>query len=324
MKKALKLALVYLITLIIGTVIGTILYSLYLNLLGFIAGREIVFFDEREIFQSLFYVLFCMLIFIIPVISYYRIRHPGGILQFLVYIFLCLLTWALLMPLSFKFRDFCFKKISIDVKEQSLSPNYFRQVDDDVYFFTREFKRQSQGRAAEAPVIIIDTSDDGIVEYKTFADYSNQDINRKALPFREIQLKRIFGENESPIPFNFKTLLSMIEGGYSLHISTLLTLISFVLLLCSLYGVTGFFDWRLLNAIMLFIITALVITLNSVYFNAQFDALKGRVNSFGLFRALGGFVSEPLLFITNIFFALLFIITGTIKFAVAKHSQRIK
>ena len=215
MKKALKLALIYLIILITGTVLGTILYSLYLNLLGFVAGREINLFDDTEIFQSLFYIIFCMMILILPLISYYRIRHPGGVLQFVVYLVLCILTWALLMPLSFKLRDFCMRKFSRELKYESLSPNYFRQVDNDVYFFTREFQIKQKGRSAEAPVIIIDTSENGIVEFKTMGDYPSLDINQKAMPFREIQVKRIFGEDESPVPFNFKTLISMIEGGYS-------------------------------------------------------------------------------------------------------------
>ena len=106
MKKALKLAVIYLIILIFGTVLGTLLYSLYLNLLGFVSGREISFFSDEELFKSVFIVMPCMLIFIIPVISYYRIRHPGGILQLIVYMVLCLLTWALLMPLTFKLKDF--------------------------------------------------------------------------------------------------------------------------------------------------------------------------------------------------------------------------
>ena len=324
MKKALKLALVYLINLIVCTVIGTLLYSLYLNLLGFVAGREIKLFNDAELFRSLFYIMFCMLILILPLISYYRVRHPGGVLQFVVYLVLCILTWALLMPCCFKLRDFCLRKVSFEIKTESLSPNYFRQIDDDVYFFTREFRVKQKGRAPEAPVIIIDTSENGSVEFKTIGDYPNQDINKKALPFREVQVKKIFGEKENPVPFSFRTLISMIEGGYTWHLSHLLTLISFVILLCSVYGVTNLFDWRLLNTIMLFIITAAILTLNSVYFNPQFDSLKSRINSFGLFVALGGVVSEPLLFITNLFFTLLFITTGTIKFVVHRHSQKIK
>ena len=127
MKKALKLAVIYLIILILGTVLGTLLYSLYLNLLGFVSGREISFFSDEELFKSVFIVMPCMLIFIIPVISYYRIRHPGGILQLIVYMVLCLLTWALLMPLTFKLKDFCNRKFVTQTERQSLSPNYFRK-----------------------------------------------------------------------------------------------------------------------------------------------------------------------------------------------------
>ena len=56
MKKALKLFVIYLIVLITGTVLGTILYSFYLNLLGFIAGREIKFFTDQELFKSACYL----------------------------------------------------------------------------------------------------------------------------------------------------------------------------------------------------------------------------------------------------------------------------
>lgn len=324
MKKAFKLALIYLIVLIVGTVLGTILYSLYLNLLGFVAGRDITFFTDEEIFKSLFYVMFCMLIFIIPVICYYRIRHPGGIVQLIVFILLCVLTWGILMPASFRLRDFCNRRFSFASTTESLSPNFFRKVDGDVYYFTKEFSKSSEGRAPETSAIIIDTSEYGLVEYRTLGDYPNSPINRKAEPYREIQLKVIFGEDENPVPIDFRLLSSMIGGSYSGGLAHLLTLFSFVLLLCSLYGMTNFFDWRLLNAIMLFVLTALILCLNSVYFAPQFDALKGRIMSNGFFRSFGGIVSEPILFIINSVFALLFIITGIVRFIVHKHGKKIR
>lgn len=322
MKKALKLFVIYLIVLITGTVLGTVLYSFYLNLLGFIAGREIKFFTDQELFKSAFYVMFCMLLLVLPLISYYRIRHPGGGLQLGVYIILCALTWVVLMPGSFLLKDFCNRKFTFEKKTESLSPDFFRKVDNDVYYFTQEFEVKAQGRAPEASAIIIDTSENGSVEYKTIGDYPNLDLNRKALPYREIQLKKIFGENENPVPVNFSLLNSMISGAYSGGLAHLLTLISFALLLCSVYGVSNFFEWRLLNSIMIFITTALILCLNSVYFTAQFDGIKARVLSIGFIRMLGGIVSEPLLFLINSFFALIFIATGIVRFAVHKHAKK--
>ena len=262
------------------------------------------------------------LIFIIPVISYYRIRHPGGVLQLIVYIILCALTWIVLMPASFKLRDFCNRKFSFAAHTESLSPNYFRKVDDDVYYFTKEFESSSAGRAAESTAIIIDTSEYGDVEFRTIGDYPNLDINRKALPFREIQLKNIFGDGENPVYINFPILISMISGAYWGGFSHILTLLSFVLLICSLYGVTNFFDWRLLNAIMIFIITAFVLCFNSIYFMPLFEPIKNRVMNMRFFMAFGRIVSEPLLFIINSIFALLFIITGIVRFAVRSHAKK--
>ena len=324
MKKALKLALIYMIVLITGTVLGTILYSLYLNLLGFVAGRDITFFTDEEVFKSLFYVMFCMLIFIIPVISYYRIRHPGGILQLIVFILLCLLTWGIIMPASFQLRDFCNKRFTFNTTTESLSPNFFRKVDGDVYYFTKEFSQTSAGRAPETSAIIIDTSEYGLVEYRTIGDYPSLPINRKAEPFREVQLKVIFGEDENPVPIDFRLLISMIGGAYSGGLSHLLTLLSFVLLLCSVYGMTNFFDWRLLNAIMLFVLTALILCLNSIYYAPQFDALKDRIMSNGFFRFFGGIVSEPILFIINRVFAFIFIAAGIVRFVVHKHGKKLR
>ena len=324
MKKALKLALIYCVALIAGTVIGTLLYSLYLNLLGFIAGRDIIFFKDEEIFKSLFYVMFCMQLFILPSICYYRIRHSGGVLQLVVYIVLCALTWGLIVPCSFKLKDFCNSRFSFQTKTESLSPNYFRKVDDDVYYFTKEFTPSAQGRASETSAIIIDTTEEGDVEFRTVGDYPSFPLNKRAEPFREVQLKKIFGEDTNPVPIDFRLLYSMINGAYFGGLAHLLTLISFVLLLCSVYGITNFFEWRLLNAVIVFITTALIFCVNSLYFTPQFDVIKNRIMANGFFRAFGGVVSEPILFLINCFFALIFIVTGIVKFAVRNHARKVR
>ena len=324
MKKALKLALIYLILLITGTVLGTLLYSLYLNLLSFVAGCEITFFTDDELFRSLFYVMFCMELFILPLISYYRIRHPGGVLQLIVYIVLCLLTWVLLVPASFKLRDFCTTRFAFTNTRESLSPNYFRKVDDDVYYFTTEFSQNAQGRNPEASAIVIDTSEEGEVKFKTVGDFPGLALNKKALPFREVQLKKIFGEDENPVPVDFKILNSKINAAYNGGLAHWLTLLSFVLLLSSVYGITNFFDWRLLNAVIVFVTTALILCLNSMYFAPQFDSLKARLMDNGFFRFLGGIVSEPVLVIINLFFTLLFVVTGIVRFAVRKHAKKVR
>ena len=101
-------------------------------------------------------------------------------------------------------------------------------------------------------------------------------------------------------------------------------IISFVLVLCSVYGTTNFFEWRLLNAIMVFITTAFIFCFNSVYFTPQFDVIKNRVMDNGFFRTFSGFVSEPILFLTNCLFSLIFIVSGIVRYAVRKHAKKVR
>ena len=323
MKKALKLAVIYLLFLFLGTVFGTLLYSLYLNLLNFIAGQEISFFSDNELFDSFFYVLFCMLFFMPALISYYRIRHPGGILQFLVYVVLCLITWLVLVPCTSTLQDWCRKRFVVATETQYLTPNYFRHVDNTVYYFTKDFETQD-GMVAEAPAVVISTTEEGVVEYRTVKNYDNLEVNRKAVPYREIQLKHIFGSESNPIPVDFKIIIKNSTAAYKGGLRTLLTLLSFVLLLSSVYALTNFFDWRLLNAVILFIATACILCLNSVYYLPEYSSIISKLTSNGFFRSFGKIVDQPLLFICNCVLALIFISAGVIKIAVRKHAAKAK
>ena len=323
MKKALKLAVIYIMFLVLGTIFGTILYSLFLNLLNFVAGQEITFFSNSELFRAFFYVLYCMLFFMPALISYYRIRHPSGFLQLLVYILLCVLTWVVLIPCTMTLQKFCENRFDIAEEKINLSPNYFRQVDDTVYYFTRDFEAKD-GNIEEAPAVVISTTENGKVEFKSIKNYDTLDVKRHAAPYREIQLKKIFGSDSNPVPVDFKVLIERVTTAFSGGLRYWLTLLSFALLLSSVYGLTNFFDWRLLNAVFIFISTACILSFNSIYFLSDFADIKIKLTGNGFFRNFGKIVDEPLLFIINCFFALLFIGAGVIKLAVRKHAAKAK
>jgi hypothetical protein len=54
----------------------------------------------------------------------------------------------------------------------------------------------------------------------------------------------------------------------------------------------------------------------------MFEPIKNRLTNNGFFTAFGRVVNEPLLFTINCIFALLFIITGIVNFAVRKHAKK--
>ena len=61
-----------------------------------------------------------------------------------------------------------------------------------------------------------------------------------------------------------------------------------------------------------------------MYFTPQFDEIKARIMANAFFRFMSGIVSEPILFIINSFFAIIFIISGIVRFAVRKHAKRVR
>jgi len=323
MKKALKLALIYLILLIVGIIPGTLIYALYLNVLDFITGNEIIFFADSDLFEALFFVTYCMIFFICPLICYYRVRHPGGFLQLLVYIILCILTWVILFPSVLKLNDYARSKLNLNESKSYLSSNYFRRVDNKIYYFTKDFESKN-GDVAETSAIVIDTRENGEVKNRIIKDYPTQDYNRKALPFREIQLKKIFDMDKVTIPVDFKVLLTMAENAFSKGIPFFLTYLSFVLLLSSVYAITYFFDWRLISSVMLFIFSTLIMCLNSIYFTPLFDTIKTKAGGIAFFHAFGRIVSEPLLFIVNCIIAIIIISSGIIKVLANKHKGKVK
>ena len=222
-------------------------------------------------------------------------------MQFVVYVALCIVTWAIIMPCAVKLQNYCIKHFHFTEKTEYLSANYFRQVDDYIYYFTREFERPEDENYARAPAVIISTKEDCGLSYETFMNLPGADLNRKAAPYREIQLKNIFGSERNPIPIDFKTLISHICGSYSGGRKHLLLLFSFVLLISSLYGVTTFFEWRLVNAIIIFISASSILCFNSIYFHPEYDSIKAGFANNGAIRALGNVVHEPLLFLINCF-----------------------
>ena len=323
MKKALKLALIYLILLVTGTILGTLVYTLYLNLLEFINGQEITFFSDGDIYKAFFYIFYCMLIVICPVISYYRIRHPGGVLQFIVYVVLCILTWFVIFPCFMQFNEFCNSRFSFEKDKEYLSSNYFRRIDDRVYYFTKDFEEDFTGMA-ETSAIIIDMNESGDIQFKTVTSFPSEEFISKARPFNEYQLKKIFANDSSIIPIDFHTIIAMGTTAYRLGLPYLLTLFSFVLLLSSVYGLTNFFDWRLINAVMLFIFAACILAVNSLYYEPFFDGIKQRLGNYSFFATCRKVISEPLLFVMNCGTALIFILAGIIKIAVRHHAAKVR
>ena len=139
MKKALNLALMYVTVFFTSVLIGSFMYTLYMDVVGFIAGQKLNFFDMDQIIRAIFLVSYCVCFLMCPFMNYYRIRHPYGVPQLIAFIILVLFTWGGLYP-GLHFLE---QKV-YDARPQStqishLSGGYFRKTGNKVYYFTRDF-----------------------------------------------------------------------------------------------------------------------------------------------------------------------------------------
>lgn len=321
MKKALRLILAYIIFLIGGLVLGTLAYNFYLNVIQFVTGREILLFNKADLFKSFFFIAYCCVFLICPVVSYYRIRHPSGISQTIAYVIICVITWGILFPGTYKLESYCNQKYKFTNERQPLTSGYFRKVDNKVYFFTKEFDSTSFSRG-ETSAIIIDTSENGKVTYENVKDYDTVEFNRKAKPYREILVKENFTEEAVSFPIDFNILIQKGKKSIDDGLLFFISFLSLALIICSLYGLTNFFDWKLLNSVLLFFGVMLILLINTYYYSPVFNNIKYKLTDNRFFSMCGKFANEPLLVVINLFFMLSFIVTGIIKFAVHKHGNK--
>ncbi len=323
MKKAINLLIIYLVILLAGLLIGTFLYSFYLNLMDFVAGRDIKFFEDKDLYRAIFYIAYCLVFFICPLISYYRIRHPGGIPQSIAYIFICLVTWLLLFPGLYKLNEFCDRHFSPERPEITLSKGYFREVGNKVYYFTEDFSKNQEDQFT-ANAVIIDVNEYGDVYFDQVVEDENLDLLKAASPYKEILIKETFAEKILNLPYNMKLLIEHQKQAWDDGFFTYLGFLSVALVICSLYGITSFFEWKLINVSILFISYFMILVINSVYYMPILTELKNRLLSNVLITKLGRHINDPLICVINLLFTLIFVVAGIIKFVLHKHAKKAK
>ncbi len=328
MKKALNLLIIYLLFFLTGLFFGTFLYSFYLNLLNFIAGQENHFFSGQDLYKAIFYVAYCLIFLICPLVSYYRVRHPGGLPQTIVYLVLCLLTWLVFFPCLYKLNNFCDRHFSFEVEDNSLSSGYFRQADDEVYYFTNDF-RTVAGGAKEADAVIINTGDkvsgdgdDSSVSLQKVKDGKDFILRQKAEPYNDVLVKDAFNHNGISLPVSFKILVEKLKQSFDDGFGSYLAFLSFALLLCSVYALSSFFEWKLMNTCLLVFVTYSILVVNSFYYLPVLQVLKTKLTSNVAMEKLGNYINDPLIFVINILFTIAFLVVGIIKFAVHKHGKK--
>lgn len=311
MKKAIRLIVMYFIFYIVLTLLGTLFYSFYLSILSFVAGRKLNILEVGNLLQSLLYVSILMCFLIFPFLSYYRIRHVGGIFQTLAYVLLVLFTYLIFLPGLVNMKKNCAQKYPVVNTTYPLTGGYFRESNGKIYYFTKDFISNPINNT-DTTTIIIDTAENGEVSVEKLKDYPEFQLYQAAKPFREVLIKETFSSEMLSKYISFDIIvqktINSLEKGRSFYLG----FISIGLAFGAIYAVTTFFKWRLLNTFLIIINSFVIVGLSNFYSSPHADGLKKLFGGGKLITALQKNTDEPILTCIYVLFSLIVIIIGII------------
>ena len=317
MKKALTLILIYIVLLLTGTLLSTILYSLYLNVTGFTAGKPISLFNTPDILKSFFYVSACLCFLICPFLSYYRIRHSYGVLQTCAYGLIFVLTWVVIFPANAKLKSFVKTNFSYDKQQEALTGGYFRKVGDKIYYLVEDYNFDKTTRLIE-----IDTDEDVAPKYGVVFSDDDFELLTAGKNYRDVIIKSTFDDSTLPHIINFHSLVEYGESSLEKGIMSYLCFLSLAFALFSVYGITAFFEWHLLSVCAVILFSAGILSFNTLYFSASFAAIKNHIYNISLFNFLNEFIDNSFLLVVNCAASLIFIVFGIVVYILHKNSVK--
>ena len=168
----------------------------------------------------------------------------------------------------------------------------------------------------------MDKTENGIVTYEKISDSEPNGPKAKAKPFNEIGIKNAFKFEKIFSLLGIGVLVDVAKKSLEGGIWTYLQFLTLAFLLCSLYGISYFFDWRILNTYAIFVTTICIIFVNITYYMPIFEPFRVKINNFGFLEMLSGHIEEPLLFTANTFFGIIFIAAGCIKYILHKVNKQ--
>ena len=323
MKKAFTLVLRYFVILIAGTLVGTLFYTFYLDVLNFVAGQDLDIWSIDIIMQSMFHVAIVMCFLIFPFLSYYRIKHSGGIGQNVAYIILFFLTVLLIFPFILRMKNTYLEKYPPVSRIAHLSGGYFRPSADGekVYYFTRDFY-SNPINGDDTTTVIIDTSENGIVEINKIKDTPDFPLYQETEPYKEILVKKAFGRLQVFEDGIFHLLVDKAEIAFDKGVTFYLGFSSIMLLFASIYAFTSLFKWKLLSTFVLILNSVLIVLLYNIYNSPICMNLRNRLGNNRLMYWLSNYIDEPPFMFVCVIISVIFIIAGFITGIVRNRKKR--
>ena len=316
MKKALKMIFLYLFLLIACTAIGTVLYCVYLNVCNSVTGIKINLFKTDVLLKAFFYVSACVLICISPFVAFVNIKNKGSIPGFITYVILSCISWGILLPLVIHFgQRFDFNNPVIEDESVAFSSDCFRKGEENIYYFLEDLDKSKSYYTPSAQAVVIDTDTFGAVNIKEIKNEPSFELNELSGIYKDVIISESF-DNEEINPFiNFHIIVARAQRALNSGWTFFLGFLSLGLLLCSLYGISRLFMWKLISSGFMVVVTAIILFVNTFCTTSPFfTSLMSKINDSRFFAFLGQYMEEPFIVFLNLLFSILIILAGVIAF----------
>ncbi len=318
MKSIFNTIIYYIFGTLTGIILAALIYMICCDLTLLVAGIKLKFFNGDFFIRGLIVSFPLVVSLVIGLIFLYGVRHPKNhYLRLFTYIFLCSLTWLVLIPLSFdlgkKYNETLAKKYEVP----ALSSGYFRKEAGGVFFFSRVGENQKadgvfidltgitgeQGNVIRFTNSIIDEDFSG-----QFADTLIRDAIK--LPFVIV----------APLEL-YSTVIGKAQTAWEKGYIEWLVFLTFILSLCSVVSFQYISVWRLINALAILFAAGLICLINYAYhYGILFKSAAVSWSAYfsQLSQNYSGFISKllaadnPLLAVINLIIFAVLLFSGII------------
>ncbi len=307
MKTIISVIISYILLVIVGTLFFGTVIMLYQAATAFVVGTPLTLFSFRGMMNGMLVFfpvgsLFIPMFLFLMLIRHSRQSKIAGIITVAV---ISLLTWTFAVPASFEIAKA--QNVFSEKKARRLSPGFFREIDNAVYYFTSV---DSRGYASGIEIKENDVSSHVYSLEKVHLFYDKQIGNSDT--------KKDFADpiigNGLEVPVMLKHSMRLLgfieEKAFESWNQGYFSWLMFISMIAAFIAVSGLIEcsvWRLVNAFYVIIVTILILVINCLAFNNIFDSLIFRLtNVFPFLERFSNYVFVAL----NIFFVLVLTFVG--------------
>ena len=323
MKKALTMLLNFTALLILGLIIGAFIQIQFITSTNMVAGNPIQY-PKSIIFYAILENAPIAVLIMIPATLIWKIRHlENPVATALTYVFLCLLSWLVILPAALSLKKFVPAEIEETIaRKNELSAGYFRNYDDRYYYFLTE--ENAEEKTSQALMLYNSRNPHFFGDEETVKTDKNSDISTVNEPFKDPLYKEIMGDFPWKMFYVMNIFKQASKRAWNNGYISWLCFCSFGLLISTPYFFIKLSKWRMVNFTYTIFVQLGGLLFNTLYFTSAFTQIRKILSSlvygddfsrFTYFQAHE--VQLPLAFL-NLITGIIVAVTGIVINAVRK------